>query len=108
MGFPCGSAGKESTTMRETWVRSLDWEDALEKGKAAHSSILAWRIQSMGSQRVGHDWATALSLLLTKPSYFQRMSQNVIGLVKLFLMSREKNGVWYLIFNKLLILLETF
>ena len=44
MGFPCGSAGKESTTMRETWVRSLDWEDALEKGKAAHSSILAWRI----------------------------------------------------------------
>ena len=50
----------------------------------------------------------SLSLLLTKPSYFQRMSQNVIGLVKLFLMSKEKNEVWYLIFNKLLILLETF
>ena len=30
--------------MRETWVRSLDWEDPLEKGKATHSSILAWRI----------------------------------------------------------------
>ena len=29
--------------MRETWVRSLGWEDALEKGKATHSSILAWR-----------------------------------------------------------------
>ena len=28
----------------ETWVRSLDWEDPLEKGKATHSSILAWRI----------------------------------------------------------------
>ena len=28
----------------ETWVRSLDWEDTLEKGKTAHSSILAWRI----------------------------------------------------------------
>ena len=30
--------------MRETWVRSLGWEDPLEKGKATHSSILAWRI----------------------------------------------------------------
>ena len=44
LGFPCGSAGKESATMQETWVRSLGWEDALEKGKATHSSILAWRI----------------------------------------------------------------
>ena len=48
----------------ETWVRSLDQEDPLEKGMATHSSILAWRIPgteesgglpSMGSQRVGHD-----------------------------------------------------
>ena len=42
----------------ETWVRSLGWEDCLEKGKATHSSILAWRIpwtESMGSQRVRHD-----------------------------------------------------
>ena len=31
--------------MRETWVRSLGWEDPLEKGKATHSNILAWRIQ---------------------------------------------------------------
>ena len=30
--------------MRETWVQSLDWEDPLEKGKATHSSILAWRL----------------------------------------------------------------
>jgi len=30
--------------MWETWVRSLGWEDPLEKGKAPHSSILAWRI----------------------------------------------------------------
>ena len=45
---------KNLPTMRETWVRSLGWEDPLEKGKATHSSILAWRIpqtaQSMGSQ----------------------------------------------------------
>ena len=50
--------------MWETWVRSLGWEDSLEKDMATHSSILAWRIpwteepgglQSMGSQRVGHN-----------------------------------------------------
>ena len=45
--------------MQETQVQSLDWEDPLEKGKATHSSILAWRIprtvESMGLQRVGHD-----------------------------------------------------
>ena len=50
--------------MRETRVRSVGWEDPLEKGMATQSSILAWkilwsgqpdRVQSMGSQRVGHD-----------------------------------------------------
>ena len=55
---------KNPAAMWETWVRSLSWEDPLEKGKAAHSRILAWRIpwkeepggpQSMGSQRVRHD-----------------------------------------------------
>ena len=35
---------KSSSVMRETWVRSLGWEDPLEKRKATHSSILAWRI----------------------------------------------------------------
>ena len=35
---------KNLSTMQETWVRSLGWEDSLEKGKATHSSILAWRI----------------------------------------------------------------
>ena len=48
--------------MLETWVRSLGWEDPLEKRKAIHSSILAWGIpwtvQSMGSQGVGHRGAT--------------------------------------------------
>ena len=50
--------------MQETWVRSLGWEDPLEKGMATHSRILAWRIpwtqepgglESMGSQRVRQD-----------------------------------------------------
>ena len=62
---------KRLPTMRETGVQSLGWEDLLEKEMATHSSILAWRIpwteepgrlQSMGSQRVQHDWATSLSL----------------------------------------------
>jgi len=35
---------KNLPAMRETWVQSLGWEDTLEKGKATHSSILAWRI----------------------------------------------------------------
>ena len=56
--------------MWEIHARSLGWEDPLEKGAASHSSILAWRIswteepgrlQSMGSQRVGHDWTTNTS-----------------------------------------------
>ena len=50
---------KNPPAMWETWVQSLGWEDSLEKGKATHSSILTWRIpqtvQSMESQRVGHD-----------------------------------------------------
>ena len=53
---------KNPPAVWETWVRSLDWEDSLEKGKATHSSILAWRIPwtlySKGSQSVGHNWET--------------------------------------------------
>ena len=65
--------GKNPPAMQETWVQSLGWEDPLEKGKATHSSILAWRIpwteepgrlQSTGSQRVGHDRATEHSAFL--------------------------------------------
>ena len=68
--FARGSDDKASGTSQETQVRSLGWEDPLEKEMAHHSSTLAWkipwteergRLQSMGSQRVGHDWATSLS-----------------------------------------------
>ena len=45
--------------MQEIPVRFLGWEDPLEKGKATHPSILAWRIPwTIQSQRVGHDRAT--------------------------------------------------
>ena len=55
---------KRLSTMRETQVQSLGWEDPLEKEMAIHSSTIAWKIswteepgreESMGSQRVGHD-----------------------------------------------------
>ena len=55
---------KRLPAMQETWVRSLGQEDPLEKEKATHSGTLAWkipwtekidRLQSIGSQRVGHD-----------------------------------------------------
>ena len=55
---------KRLPVMWETWVQSLRWEDPLEKEMATHSITLAWkipwmeepgRLQSMGSQRVGHD-----------------------------------------------------
>ena len=58
---------KNLSAMQETVVRSLGWEDILEKGMATHSSTLAWKIpwteepgglQSMGLQRVRHNWAT--------------------------------------------------
>ena len=58
---------KNLPAVQEMWVISLDQEDPLEKGMATHSSILAWkipwteepgRLQSMGSQRVGHDLVT--------------------------------------------------
>ena len=42
--FPCVEMGKNLSTMQETQVLSLGWEDPLEKGMATHSSILAWRI----------------------------------------------------------------
>ena len=67
---------KRLPAMWETRVWSLGWEDPLEKEIATHSSILAWRIpwtekpgglQSMGSQRVVHDWATSFSFPFMGP-----------------------------------------
>ena len=67
LGFPGGLLGKESTYQySRSQVRSLGQEDPLEDGMATHSNILAWkipwteepgRLQSMGSQRIRHDWS---------------------------------------------------
>ena len=58
---------KNPPAIQENWARSLAWEDPLAKGKATHSSILAWRIpwtvKSMGSQRVGHNSVTFTTLI---------------------------------------------
>ena len=63
-GFPDSSVVKNVPATQETWVQFLGQEDPLEKGMAAHSSILAWRIprieepsrlQFMGSHRIKHD-----------------------------------------------------
>ena len=69
-GFPGGSDGKASACNAVDPGSFRGWEDPLEKEMAIHSSTLAWkipwteepdRLQSMGSQRVGHDWATELN-----------------------------------------------
>ena len=79
--------------MRETSVWSLVCEDPLEKGMATHSSILAWRIpwmeelfglQSMGSQRVGHDWVTFISLHFSTSHTSKFYLWNILNVIKVF------------------------
>ena len=68
---------KTLPAMQETQVQSLFWDNPVEKGMATHTSILAWKTswteehggrQSMGSQRVGHDWATNAFIWLQIPA----------------------------------------
>ena len=68
--------------VRETWVLFLGQENPLEKEMAIHSSTLAWkipwteepdRLQSMGSQRVGHDWVTWLHFTLLQTAITTRV-----------------------------------
>ena len=77
---------KHLSTMWETRVWSLGWEDPLEKEKANHSSTIAWkipwteepgRLQSMGSQRVRHDWAILLYITFPCDSAGEESTCNV-------------------------------
>ena len=99
-GFPHGTVSKEPTCQRRRWKRlgfdpwvrrvwSLGQEDPLEEGMATHSSILAWRIpwteeagglQSMGLQRVRHDW---INLACTQ-LYHMFTSVQLLSRVQLF------------------------
>ena len=98
-GFFSSSNSKES--MQEIQVQSLVQEDPLEKGMATHSSILGWRIpgtesggfQSMGLQRVRHNWVTFTSFTfsvmyhsITGKSY--RKSFSLLALGNFFLVER--------------------
>ena len=98
LGFPVAQAIKNLPAMQKTQVQSLGREDPLEKGMATHSSILAWRIpwteepgglQSLGSKRVGHNWATDTFTLKITSKCFQSLS---------FLPFRKKNLVFASIF----------
>ena len=86
--------------MQETGVQSLDWEDPLKKRMAPHSSILAWRIlwteepgrlQSMGSQRVRHNWATKHKISQMK----WHLGWDLIGKKELLAKALElAQGIW--------------
>ena len=78
---------KSSPEMWEIWVPSMGLKDPLEKGMATHSSILAWEIpwteepgglQSLESQRVGHNW-------VTKHSTAQSIKMNMCFIAQLYL-----------------------
>ena len=78
---------KHLPTMQETRVQSLGQENLLDKEMATHSSILAWkmpwmeepgRLQSMGSQRVRHNWATSLSFFLTILKFYRSLKSQVL------------------------------
>ena len=84
---------KRLPAMWEAQVQSLGREDPLEKGMAIHSSTIAWRIpwteepgrlQSMGSQRVGHDWATSLIALFIIYWLFFISSRSLLNLSCIF------------------------
>ena len=77
----------------------LGWEDPLEKEMAVHSSIVAWkipwteepgRLQSMGSQRVGHDWATSLSLSPQKHSHSSLLKMLILKFLAVLLSEIRK------------------
>ena len=99
LGFPGGSDGRESTCSAGDLVQSLDWEDLLEEGMATHSSILAWRIpwteepgglQSMGSQRVRHNWVTKhthICKLVSVTQHIKLKNKNYVNL------NRCKKGI---------------
>ena len=97
---------KNQPAMQETQVQSLGWEESLEKWMTTQSSILAWRIpwtekpgglQSMDSQRVGHDWATDT---FKGPSYYSGVNnskqQYMIYLASILVNweREEKQKIW--------------
>ena len=106
---------KNLPAVQEILVHSLAWEDPLEKGIATHSCILAWRIpwteepgglQFMGSERIGHDWATSTFTSITEPAIasgqtvlFNLMIHCQRGCMKLYISAESR--VWGRRINRL-------
>ena len=80
---------KNLPAMQETWVWSLGQDDSLEKEKAIHSSILAWRIprtaQSTGSQRVGRNWVTHFHCNSKLPDFIKQKAFSIMPIFHNFL-----------------------
>ena len=88
-GFPGGSAGKKSACSAETWVWSLGWEDPLEKGTAAHSSILACTVPST-VYCIGSDRMEQLLLSQESCQHFLKIHFEAI-----LLATQKINVLWY-------------
>ena len=89
---------KNLPARQNTWVRSLDWENRLYKGMATHVSILAWRtpcteepgrLQSMGSQRVKHDWRTNWGRQREKEKDRERLRGSGLELIRNYIPNRS-------------------
>ena len=101
---------KHLPAMQETWVQSLGWEASLEKETATHSSTLAWkipwteeagRLQSMGSQKVGCDWATSLSSGIIKCCLVASFYYALWIILSLFCFSIDYFFLWWIWFQEL-------
>ena len=106
--------GKNLIAMQETWVQSLGWEDPLQKGTAAHSSIPAWRIpwteepgrlQSLGLQRVGHCFTLLCYFLL-----YRKVKQLSVYIYPLFSgfpsrLGHHRHGQWLPVLQWFLLLI---
>ena len=119
--FPVTQMVKNLPAMQKTRIWSLSWEDPLEKRMTSHSSILVWRIpwteelgrmQSMGSQRVGHNWVTSLSLscivftvlrqVPSRPIFWRVLIINGGWILSKAFVASIEIVIWFLSFNLLI------
>ena len=97
--FPIAQVVKNLPATQKIRVWPLGWEDPLEKEMATHCSILAWRmpwtgepgrLQSVGSQRVGHDWETGTGIHSRGPT--DKKLQSVMSTIKKVIRKKKEKG----------------